>query len=83
MSAWVKVVVSEHAFARWPQRGGWRAKRTKLARMMTTKVRNALQRGMKIDPTGAGWVQIDRHLWAVVRPAQHGGWVVTTFILRR
>lgn len=76
-----RVFLSDHAFSRWPQRGGRPVKRTKLQAMMAAKVRNALAQGMRLDKTGAGMVRVDRYLWAVVRPVEIG-WVVTTFVRR-
>lgn len=76
-----RVVLSNHAFNRWPERGGYKVKRSKLQSMMRAKVRNALALGLKLDKTGAGLVRVNRYMWAVVR-LRNDAWVVTTFVAR-
>ena len=72
------VIISEHAYNRWLERGGPALTWKELTGLTRAKVNNAMAVGIPIDPTGAGWIEVIPGIWAIVE-LHSIGWIVKTF----
>jgi len=72
-----EVIMREHAWERYQERGGPTTTRIKLRRHLVWLLNEALDAGLHLDHTGAGWLEITPVLWATVRLTDRA-WVVET-----
>lgn len=73
-----EVIFRPHAWDRYRERNGPKTTLKKLRRHLVYLLNEALDAGLHLDHTGAGWLEITPVLWATVRLGQTG-WVVETF----
>lgn len=74
-----RLIVSNHAWDRLAERSAIHSRRSKMQYYLQCKLNQQLQRGLRLDKTGAAWIEIDPELWASVR-LDNDAWVVTTVI---
>lgn len=76
-----EVFLSNHAWGRWLERSETKHKgkaaRNKLARAIRALLNEAIHKGIEIDNTGAGWVDLGEELYAGV-VFDDKGWVIFT-----
>lgn len=71
------VILRDHAWERYKERDGPQIKRSKLVGILIGKLNEAIDLGLRLDHTGAGWIEVTPWLWATVRLGQTA-WVVET-----
>lgn len=74
-----RVILTDHAYERFCERCRY-IRRGKLAALLTARLNAELGRGLHLDKTGAGWIEIEQLLWASARLTDRG-WVITTVIM--
>lgn len=74
-----RLVVSDHAWDRLVERSNIRGKRSKTQHYLQCLLNQQLQKGLRLDKTGAAWLEVDPELWATVR-LEDNAWVVTTIM---
>lgn len=72
-----EIIFRPHAWERYVLRNGPKTTQKKLKRHLVYLLNEALDAGLHLDRTGAGWLEITPVLWATVRLTDRA-WVVET-----
>jgi hypothetical protein len=74
-----QLTLTEHAWERLLQYSSFRGKRKSAQSHLERQLNAQMREGMRLDKTGAAWLEVNSELWAVVR-LSGGAWVCTTII---
>ena len=72
------VELSDYAWQRYVERGGWRSRR-RLEQRIESQLNLRIKIGLPVNETGGAWLIVDSSFGAVLR-AGIGRWVVATVI---